>query len=61
MFEHLSGVLPPQRHPVLHEELTRLHQAVARAFHDPEDRRQAQVGDYLSLGSTRVHRHRQHG
>jgi uncharacterized membrane protein len=56
MFDHLSQVLPPQRIPALHAELMLLHRAVERVFLDPEDRMQAEIGDYLGLGSTRLHR-----
>jgi uncharacterized membrane protein len=61
MFEQLSDVLPPPRIPALHAELTRLHRAVERAFLDPEDRIQAEISDYLGLGSTQVQWHRQRG
>jgi len=56
MFEHLSEVLPPQRIPALRAELTLLDRTVERAFLDPEDRMQAEIGDYLGLGSTRRNR-----
>jgi uncharacterized membrane protein len=53
MIENLLTVLPQQRRPALHEQLTLLDRAVERSFADPADRAAAGISDLQGVGSSR--------
>jgi uncharacterized membrane protein len=50
MLENLIQTLPPERAPLLREQLARLHSAAERCFADPEDRALAEVSDLQGVG-----------
>jgi uncharacterized membrane protein len=50
MLENLIETLPPERVPLLREELTRLRRSAERCFTDPEDRALAEVSDSQGVG-----------
>jgi uncharacterized membrane protein len=52
MLDNLRAVVPPQRRPVLQQQLRLLHSGVERNFDDLEDRKQAEVGDLQGVGGS---------
>ncbi len=54
MLEDLIETLPQQRLPALLDQLKQLERVAERNFTDPEDRRQAGIGDYQGLGGARL-------
>lgn len=50
MFEDLITLLPPERAPLLRQQLDLLHVTVEREFSDPRDREQAEIPDSQGLG-----------
>jgi uncharacterized membrane protein len=50
MLENLIETLPPERTPLLREELTLLRRSAERCFTDPEDRALAEVSDFQGVG-----------
>jgi len=55
MLEDLISVLPPERIPLLEEQLDLLHASVEQSFPDPRDRRQAEIPDSQGLGGNLTH------
>jgi uncharacterized membrane protein len=55
MLEYLMSVLPPERAPLLQEQLDILHAGVEMAFIDPWDRALADVADSQGLGGSLKH------
>jgi uncharacterized membrane protein len=51
MLEDLIRTLPPERAPLLREELSLLHRSAERFFLEPEDRVLAEIGDFQGVGS----------
>jgi uncharacterized membrane protein len=51
MLENLIQTLPPERAPLLREELSLLHRSAERFFPEPEDRARAEVSDFQGVGS----------
>jgi uncharacterized membrane protein len=54
MLEHLLQVVPPERAPVVRNEMTILRRTIDRGIADEEDRIVAGVGDLQGLGSGRA-------
>jgi uncharacterized membrane protein len=50
MLENLIQTLPEERRALLREELLLLHRSVDRFFSEPEDRAQAEIGDFQGVG-----------
>jgi uncharacterized membrane protein len=50
MLENLIQTLPPERAPLLREELALLHRSAERFFTDPGDRALAEVSDFQGVG-----------
>ena len=50
MLENLIQTLPPERAPLLRQELTLLHRSAERFFTEPEDRAMAEVSDFQGVG-----------
>jgi uncharacterized membrane protein len=53
MLENLIGSLPPERLPLLHQELQLLSRSVKRCFPEPEDQALADLGDLQGVGGAR--------
>ncbi len=56
MLKNLIETLPPQRIPPLLEHLKQLERVAEHNFADPEDLKQAGIGDYQGLGGARLRR-----
>ena len=50
MLENLIQTLPPERAPLLREELKLLYRSADRCFTDPDDRALAEVSDLQGVG-----------
>ena len=55
MLKDLINFLPPERVPLLEEQLDLLHVSVEQAFPDPRDREQAEIPDSQGLGGNLTH------